>query len=298
MAREWAVRFAGCDSVRILDYGSGAGIFAERLRSAGVNIISYDPFSSPCRPEGRFDVVTCFEVLEHAPRPHDMLKDMKGFLDTGGCILFSTGIQPKDIMERRCSWWYIGPRNGHVSIFTENALACLAEAAGLRLYMGHGTHAFVPGVPSPAALAVLNASGPWVHRLVLGAPSAVDAGNAHAWHGIETAMQGRYRWTRVPQLEWRIAAVAAGVAQIQVVIPFLIEVEQGFAARCTLTVGSQRKPLSVADNRLVATVQANDAMILHITLHTPPPRSPSDLRGAPDPRPLGLAIRLRDGGGE
>jgi hypothetical protein len=31
------------------------------------------------------------------------------------------------------SWWYVGPRNGHVSLYSRRALGLLFEKAGLRL---------------------------------------------------------------------------------------------------------------------------------------------------------------------
>ena len=33
------------------------------------DVTAYDPFSSPQRPEARFDIMTCFEVMEHSPDP-------------------------------------------------------------------------------------------------------------------------------------------------------------------------------------------------------------------------------------
>jgi hypothetical protein len=32
-------------------------------------------------------------------------------------------LQPQDFDQKGMSWWYIGPRNGHISIFTRPALA-------------------------------------------------------------------------------------------------------------------------------------------------------------------------------
>ena len=40
--------------LRILDFGSGSGLLANHLRSHGfAHVSSYDPFSSPSRPEGQ-----------------------------------------------------------------------------------------------------------------------------------------------------------------------------------------------------------------------------------------------------
>jgi 2-polyprenyl-6-hydroxyphenyl methylase/3-demethylubiquinone-9 3-methyltransferase len=40
-----------------------------------------------------------------------------------GVVLFSTVLQPADIEKVGLSWWYVGRRNGHVSLFSAKALA-------------------------------------------------------------------------------------------------------------------------------------------------------------------------------
>jgi 2-polyprenyl-6-hydroxyphenyl methylase/3-demethylubiquinone-9 3-methyltransferase len=39
-----------------------------------------------------------------------------------GLVLFSTLLQPQNFDQLGVNWWYVGPRNGHVSIFSRNAL--------------------------------------------------------------------------------------------------------------------------------------------------------------------------------
>jgi hypothetical protein len=36
--------------------------------------------------------------------------------------MYTTLIQPEDFAKRGLNWWYVGPRNGHVSIFSKRAL--------------------------------------------------------------------------------------------------------------------------------------------------------------------------------
>src|SRR6516162_1332595 len=65
-----AERLGGWQDIDILDYGSGSGAFAQHMAEHGfTNITNYDPFSSPARPEGRFSLITCFEVIEHTTSP-------------------------------------------------------------------------------------------------------------------------------------------------------------------------------------------------------------------------------------
>lgn len=37
--------------------------------------------------------------------------------------LFSTLVQPADFDQHGVNWWYLAPRNGHISIFSRQALA-------------------------------------------------------------------------------------------------------------------------------------------------------------------------------
>ena len=112
--------------LRMLDYGGGGGLLTRCLCEAGFTAAqSFDPFtpefSQP--PNGRFDVITCFETMEHLTDPLAAIYAMVGMLSDVGVVLFSTLLQPADLPRSGMSWWYIGPRNGHVSLFTREALA-------------------------------------------------------------------------------------------------------------------------------------------------------------------------------
>jgi 2-polyprenyl-3-methyl-5-hydroxy-6-metoxy-1,4-benzoquinol methylase len=58
------------------------------------HVASYDPFSMPVRPIGKFDVITCSEVIEHSPFPLRTLADMRSMLADEGCIVLSETLQP------------------------------------------------------------------------------------------------------------------------------------------------------------------------------------------------------------
>jgi hypothetical protein len=45
-------------------------------------------------------------------------------------VLFSTLVQPPAFESTGMTWWYIGPRNGHVSLFSERALAVAWQRHG------------------------------------------------------------------------------------------------------------------------------------------------------------------------
>ena len=82
------------------------------------------------RPAGRFDCVVSFEVVEHSTDPERTFADMSDFLTEPGLIVFSTLLQPADIDRQGLNWWYAGPRNGHVSLFSRESLGALIESIG------------------------------------------------------------------------------------------------------------------------------------------------------------------------
>lgn len=127
---------ASAPALAVLDYGGGNGVLAARLRDAGFGRAeTYDPFHPDhrLRPEGRFNVVTCFETLEHMPEPKAGAADIAGFLAEDGILIFSTLVQPADFAAQGMRWWYIGPRNGHVTLHTRASLAALWAPLDLRV---------------------------------------------------------------------------------------------------------------------------------------------------------------------
>lgn len=112
--------------LRVLDFGGGNDVLCTALRAQGfAAAVTYDPMvpEHATRPEGKFDIVTCFETLEHLPDPIDGLARMIECLAEPGIVFYSTLVQPADFDNQGMAWWYVGPRNGHVSMFTKQALA-------------------------------------------------------------------------------------------------------------------------------------------------------------------------------
>lgn len=123
-------------ATRILDYGSGNGLTARLLREMGYSqVVEYDPFhGNPVKPErGGFDLVICIEVAEHSPAPLELFADLGSYVADSGVVLLST----KDMSEVNGRWtddWYVAPRNGHVSFYTQRTLKLLGNSLG-RDYM-------------------------------------------------------------------------------------------------------------------------------------------------------------------
>lgn len=297
----FAQRFGAFHDHRILDYGSGSGSFAHRLIELGFkHVENYDPLSSPSCPEGQFDIVTCFEVLEHSPDPVRTLAEMSAFLKKDGIILFSTAMQPADIEHIRTNWWYIAPRNGHVSMFTEDTIALLGQRVGLNLCWGSGWGAYrwgsPPGDPSTP---LYQAAGQPSSLLVLTAPPSggvpgpawrPNPSRDADWLAHETGELGSYRWTGREQVEWSVEPLRGVSGSFKAVLPFRMEITAGFAAASYFMIGSRVMPATVDRNRLVAATKIDVPFDGRITLHTPPLMTPAQSWGASDNRRLGLAI--------
>lgn len=129
MFQQW---FKKSQRLRMLDYGCGPGIFVDRLKQAGFDAEGYDPYypGADQRPSKLYDVIACFEVLEHANHPHQLLKDIASFLRPGGVIIMGTFFtqQPLDL-----NWWYVSPRGGHISFYTYHSLNTLLAERGFQL---------------------------------------------------------------------------------------------------------------------------------------------------------------------
>ncbi len=133
-----------------LDYGGGSGMTAELLRQNDCAFDSYDPYgSSSLTPAygGRYNFCSAFEVFEHSPDPAGSLRQILERASPGELTIYiGTGIHDGIVTDQtRLSWWYVAPRNGHVSIYSRLSLQILAAQFGLT-YAGmwpfRGTHLF------------------------------------------------------------------------------------------------------------------------------------------------------------
>jgi len=124
-------------SISVLDYGGGRGFFADRLRELGFcQVESYDPYfgSSASIPGQMFDLVTAFEVLEHAVHPLVTIKEICSKIKNPGALLFSTNVLPEHFDKIGMSWWYLNPRGGHVTLYTRESLMIAFRKVGFSVY--------------------------------------------------------------------------------------------------------------------------------------------------------------------
>jgi methyltransferase family protein len=117
---------------RWLDYGSGAGTLTGLLADLPIERAAWDPFGASARPEGQFELVTAFEVLEHAVMPVLTTRDALGFVRPGGALLFSTLVHD-EVRTQDMSSWYVSPRNGHCSIHSTRSLDVMFGGFGFQI---------------------------------------------------------------------------------------------------------------------------------------------------------------------
>lgn len=137
---------------RVLDFGGGNDTLCAALREAGfAAAVTYDPMvpQYAMRPAGKFDLVTSFETFEHLPDPLAGIRSIVELTADPGLIFFSTVLQPADFDRQRLSWWYVGPRNGHVSLFSRKALTLAWERHGYKVAtLGDNFHFAFRKLPS------------------------------------------------------------------------------------------------------------------------------------------------------
>jgi len=150
-----AANFPEMAAVSVLDYGSGMGLLEEQLKRAGfTDVVSYDPYSAPTRPDRQFDAILSFEVFEHHPQPQALFADLVSLMKADGAVLLSTQLIGDEVHAVGVhNWWYCAPRNGHISFYSAKSLALLAARHGLRVASFNAGLHVIFGQRPPAWLA-------------------------------------------------------------------------------------------------------------------------------------------------
>ncbi len=108
---------------------------SDMLRDSGWQSTSYDPFVDgevSLAELGKFDLVTAYEVFEHVPDVRGLARNLSSLLKPDGIVHFSTMlIDGKMPRNEPITWWYASPRNGHISLFSRDALFYLGNNEGL-----------------------------------------------------------------------------------------------------------------------------------------------------------------------
>lgn len=143
------------DTLTCLDYGGGDGALAAMLRDKGfAHARSCDPYHDGGAPTplGGCQLVTSFEVLEHSPDPRKSIAELSSCIGDKGMAVFSTLVVPADFATIGVSWWYVAPRNGHLTFYTRDALGRLWGEHGFRFgSLNENLHVAVRDVPEFAS---------------------------------------------------------------------------------------------------------------------------------------------------
>jgi SAM-dependent methyltransferase len=105
--------------------GTEQGLSLTRLKASGVPVLDPDDLE---KAEGRFDVVTAIEVIEHLVDPIVELRRIRALLRPGGLFFLTTG-NARPYAKRLLEWQYLRPEI-HVSLFEPDSLALALRRAG------------------------------------------------------------------------------------------------------------------------------------------------------------------------
>jgi len=117
------------DRAEILDFGCGIGGFVEMGRkSLNLNVWGTDIIPPKVGKEWylsdlgnrKFDIITSCEVIEHLPNPRKIFDLVRRHLKPRGVFAFQTAQWDPNGLNR--DWWYLGPNNGHISLYSADGL--------------------------------------------------------------------------------------------------------------------------------------------------------------------------------
>lgn len=120
------------DTLKVLDFGGGHGVFAAELTRSGFRADSLDAYHEPgAKRDTDYDLITSFEVIEHVPHggQYAWLVQLKAHLKASPESKVLLGTELMDGQE--FSWFFVSPRNGHITIHTKRSFSILCERAGL-----------------------------------------------------------------------------------------------------------------------------------------------------------------------
>lgn len=133
---------------KFLDYAGGYGILTRLMRDMGFDFHWYDLYAPNLFARGfeyvsdldKLELVTCFESFEHFVNP---LNEIEKILAVSKNVFFSTELLPPNIPQPH-DWWYYGLDHGqHLSFYSLNTLAYMAQKYHLNLYSnGLNIHLF------------------------------------------------------------------------------------------------------------------------------------------------------------
>lgn len=152
---------------KLLDVGCGSGSLLVQARSSGFEVTGQDVspfFINYCRnthglnilegeletlhlPEASFDVVTCFDVIEHHRRPMDLLREIRRILKPTGIFLISTHDIGNLFARLYGKKWRMIYPIGHLIYFTRQTMAKMLIETGFNVVRTGGANIIDTGWP-------------------------------------------------------------------------------------------------------------------------------------------------------
>lgn len=134
---------------KIMDFGCGSGLFLKYVISKGFMGYGFDKSKGLTKnlqrlgipsyanvtkiPNGYFDAVTCFDVIEHTTNPCELIKDIRRTLKKNGVLMVTTpnayGVSGCLLKSR---WWVFGPE-AHYIMFSIDSLKKLLTKEGFEI---------------------------------------------------------------------------------------------------------------------------------------------------------------------
>jgi 2-polyprenyl-3-methyl-5-hydroxy-6-metoxy-1,4-benzoquinol methylase len=147
---------AGClpRPVRLLDVGCGSGTLLGLLKQRHFDVRGFDPSSEAARiarvenlvevvvgsnlqdvtfPDGAFDLVTLFHVLEHVPDPRSVLQEVRRILQPRGRMILQVPNVASWQSRLMGARWYALDVPRHVIHYSARSIQRLVEDAGFRV---------------------------------------------------------------------------------------------------------------------------------------------------------------------
>ena len=138
--------------IRLLDIGCSSGAFLNTAVNLGFNAEGIEPAPKAAATalasglnvrqgfleeaeyaNGQFDAVTLLEVIEHLSQPIELLKEVHRILRPSGVLLIGTGNADSwsmKVMGSRWEYLSISKHGGHISFFSPESIASLAQRCG------------------------------------------------------------------------------------------------------------------------------------------------------------------------
>jgi hypothetical protein len=201
--------------------------------------------------------------------------------------LIGQTLQPADITTLRGDWWYMSPRNGHVTLFSCETLHLYALDNGFEFVDFGDLFALTRTDKSDLTRTIIARRRPQRRRIELHAPAATS-GTQEAWHEAEVSSIAAFRWTRAADVCLGLHDTPRGL--FRVVLRHVATRGEAFLKQSRIRVGTHERPISVHEGDLFAVFDLPFEAVREISLRTPEPYSDASAGTGADLRPVGLAI--------